>query len=79
MPDKFLPHATVLSDDSVRHDKTAKAVRASYEFWSTGDAALLERAFAETFAEDAMRPLCAPDSKVSRPSRRLGEPEKESK
>ena len=79
MPNKFLPHAPALSADSVREDARAKAVRASYEFWSTGDEVLLERAFAETFAEHAARPPCAPVSNVVRSSRRLGAPEKESK
>ena len=60
MPNRFLPHALARSADSVRDDARAKAVRASYEFWSTGDEALLERAFAETFAEHAARPNCAP-------------------
>ena len=49
-----------LSADSVHEISRAKAVRASYEFWSTGNEALLEQAFAETFAEHAMPPLCEP-------------------
>jgi hypothetical protein len=64
---------------SVREKARAKAVRASYEFWNTGDEALLEQAFAETFGEDAVRPLCEPATNGSRPSRRSGAPEKESK
>ncbi len=32
-------------------DARAKAARASYEFWNTGDEALLKRAFAENFAD----------------------------
>jgi hypothetical protein len=44
------------SADNVCEKARAKAVRASYEFWSTGDESLLERAFAETFAEDFVRP-----------------------
>ncbi len=79
MPNRFLPHAPALSADRAREDARAKAVRASYEFWSTGDEALLERAFAETFAEHTARPSCAPVSNVVRSSRRLGAPEKESK
>ncbi len=79
MPNKFLPHAPALSADSVREDARAKAVRASYEFWNTGDESLLERAFAETFAEHAARPPCAPVSNVLRSSRRLGALEKELK
>jgi hypothetical protein len=79
MPNRFLPHAPALSADSVCEDARAKAVRASYEFWSTGDESLLERAFAETFAEHAARPPCAPASNVVRSSRRLAAPEKESK
>jgi hypothetical protein len=47
-----------LSADNVRGNARAKAVRASYEFWSTGDEALVEQAFAEIFAERALRPLC---------------------
>ena len=55
MPDRFLPHTPALSADSVRENARAKAVRASYEFWSTGNEVLLEQAFAETFAEHAAR------------------------
>jgi hypothetical protein len=40
-----------LSADNVHGNARAKAVRTSYEFWSTGDEALLEQAFAEIFAE----------------------------
>ena len=79
MPNRFLPHAPSLSADSVREDSRAKAVRAFYEFWSRGDEILLERAFAETFAEHTARPPCAPVSNVVRSSRRLGASEKESK
>jgi hypothetical protein len=46
-----------LSADDVRGNARAKAVRTSYEFWSTGDEALLEQAFADIFAEHAVRPL----------------------
>ena len=56
---KDLGHET-LSDDSVRKNARAKAVRASYEFWSTGNEALLEQAFGEIFAEHAVRPVCEP-------------------
>jgi hypothetical protein len=79
MPNRVLRHASALSAASVREDARAKAVRASYEFWSTGDEVLLERAFAETFDEHAARPPCAPVSNVVRSSGRLGAPEKESK
>jgi hypothetical protein len=68
-----------LSSDSIRENARAKAVRASYEFWSTGNEALLEQAFAETFAEHAVPPLCEPATNGLQPSRRPGAPEKESK
>ncbi len=55
MPDKFPPHTPEHSADSIRENARAKAVRASHEFWSTGNEALLEQAFAETFAEHAVR------------------------
>ena len=78
MPNKFPPHTPALSADSIRENARAKAVRASYEFWSTGNEVLLEQAFAETFAEHAAPP-CEPVSNGVRSSRRLGTPEKESK
>jgi hypothetical protein len=56
-----------LSADSVRGNARAKAIRASYEFWSTGDEALLEQAFAEIFAEHAVRPLCEPVERLDDP------------
>jgi hypothetical protein len=42
MPDRFPPHTPALSADSIRENTRAKAVRASYEFWTTGNEALLE-------------------------------------
>jgi len=78
MPYRFPPHTLTLSADSIRENARAKAVRASYGFWSTGNEALLEQAFAETFAEHASPP-CEPATNGLRPSRRLGAPEKESK
>jgi hypothetical protein len=78
MPDKFPPLASAVSADGIRENARAKAVRASYEFWSTGDEALLEQAFAETFAEHAAPP-CELATNGLRPSRSLGTPEKESK
>ena len=78
MPNKFPPGTPALSADSIRENARAKAVRASYEFWSTGNEALLEQAFAETFAEHAA-PLCEPATNGLRPGPRLGAPEKESK
>jgi hypothetical protein len=78
MPDRFPPHTPALSAGSMRENARAKAVRASYEFWSTGNEALLEQAFAETFAEHPVS-LCEPPTNGLRPSRRLGTPEKESK
>ena len=78
MPDKFPPHTPAPSADSIRQNARAKAVRASYEFWSTGNEALLVQAFAETFAEHAV-PLREPVTNGLRPSRRLGAPEKEAK
>ena len=47
-----------LSADNVHGNARAKAVRTSYEFWwSPGEEALLDQAFAEIFAEHAVRPL----------------------
>ena len=77
MPDKFPPPTSALSADSIRENARAKAVRASYEFWNTGNEALLEQAFAETFAEQPVS-LCEPATNVP-PSRRLDAPKKESK
>jgi hypothetical protein len=68
-----------LSPDSVRDNARAKAVRASYEFWSTGNEALLEQAFAETFAEHTVRPLRKPAANGLPPSTRSGASEKECK
>ena len=79
MPKRLLPNALALSADNVRDNARAKAVRASYEFWSTGDEALLERAFAETFAEQFVGPPCEPAANGLRPFRHPGAPEKDSK
>jgi hypothetical protein len=68
-----------LSAENVRGNARAKAVRASHEFWSTGDVALLEQAFAEIFAEHAVRPLCETATTGLGPSRRLEASEKSSK
>jgi hypothetical protein len=68
MRNRLLPNALALSADNVRDNARAKAVRASYEFWSTGDEALLERAFAETFAEHLVGPPCEPTANGLRPS-----------
>jgi hypothetical protein len=65
--------------DSVHEISRAKAVRASYEFWSTGNEALLEQAFAETFAEHAARPLCEPATNGLPPSPRRRAPEDDAK
>jgi membrane-bound inhibitor of C-type lysozyme len=56
------------SADNVCENARAKAVRGSYEFWSTGDEALLERAFAETFAEHLVGSPCEPAANGLRPS-----------
>jgi hypothetical protein len=66
-----------LSAENVRGNAIAKAVRASHEFWSTGDVALLEQAFAEIFA--VVRPLCETATTGLGPSRRLEASEKGSK
>ena len=79
MPDRFPPRTPALSADSIRENTRAKAVRASYEFWTTGNEALLEQAFAETFAEHAVPPLSKPATKGLQPNSRPGAPEKESK
>ena len=79
MPKRLLPKALALSVGNVRDNARAKAVRASYEFWRTGDEALLERAFAETFAEHLVGPPCESAGNGLRPFRRPGAPEKDSK
>jgi hypothetical protein len=79
MPKRLLPKALALSVGNVRDNARAKAVRASYEFWSTGDEALLERAFAETFVEHLLGPPCESAGNGVRPFRRPGAPEKDSK
>ena len=68
-----------LSTDSVHEISRAKAVRASYEFWSTGNEALLEQAFAETFAEHAARPPREPGANGLSPSQRRTAPENDAK
>jgi hypothetical protein len=78
MPDRFPHHTPALSADSIGENARAKAVRASHEFWTTGNEVFLEQAFAETFAEHAALP-CEPATNGLRPSRRLRTPEKESK
>jgi hypothetical protein len=58
MEGDMLDYATLaLSVGNLRGNAKAKAVRASYEFWSTGDEALLEDAFAEIFGGHAVLPL----------------------
>jgi hypothetical protein len=79
MPNRLLPNALALSADNVRDKARAKAVRSSYEFWSTGDEALIERAFAETFAEHLVRPRREPAANGLRPCRRPTASEKDSK
>jgi len=85
MKDDMLEHVTLRttrlcqeapSADNVCENARAKAVRTSYGFWSTGDESLLERAFAETFAEHFVRPRCEPAANGLRPCRRPGAPEK---
>jgi hypothetical protein len=76
MPNRLPPNALALSADNVRDNARAKAVRTSYEFWSTGDEALLERAFAETFAEHLVGPPCEPAANGLRPFRRPRVPER---
>ena len=67
------------SADNVSEKARAKAVRTSYEFWSTGDESLLEQAFAETFAEHFVRPRCKPAPTGLRPSGAGGSGKKDSK
>src|SRR5271166_2163445 len=74
-PDDLVAASTL--GELERHAR-AKAARASYEFWNTGDEALLKRAFAENFADRAVWPPRAPATIDVRPSRRLGASEKES-
>ena len=79
MLNRMLPHAPTLSADAAREGARAKAVRASYEFWSTGDDNFLEWAFAETFAEHAALQPCAPVSNDVHPIERPGASEMELK
>jgi hypothetical protein len=44
-------HVVGATISETERDARAKAARASYEFWNTGDEALLKRAFAENFAD----------------------------
>jgi hypothetical protein len=67
------------SADRLAENARAKAVRASFEFWSTGDEALLEQAFAETFDEQVVRPLRESATKGFPPSGRAGVPKEASK
>jgi hypothetical protein len=39
-----------------RREATLKAVRAFYDFWNTGDAALLKQAIAENFTDRTLPP-----------------------
>lgn len=66
----------IASISEMQRDARAKAARASYEFWNTGDDAPPKRAFAENFVDRAVWPPCAPATIDLRPSRRLA-PEKE--
>ena len=63
-----------LSADNVHGNARAKAVRRS-----PGQEALLDQAFAEIFAEHAVRPLCETATTGLGPSRRLEASEKGSK
>jgi hypothetical protein len=79
MPNRPTHLAPAPSTDRADDNARAKAARAFFdEFWNTGDEALLKRAFAENFADRAVRPPRAPETIGMRPSRRLGAPEKES-
>jgi len=82
--DGFVIASTI---SEMRRDSRAKAARASYGFWSTGDEALLKRAFAENFADRAVWPptrrqrlICGPAgawrqkrSRYDHPQNDLGE------
>ena len=68
-----------LPNDSVHEISRAKAVRASYAFWSTGNEALLEQAFAETFAEHAAPPLREPATNGVTPNQRCMASENDTK
>jgi hypothetical protein len=68
--DDFVVASTISKMD---RDATGEAARAFYEFWKTGDEALLKKALVENFA----RPPCAPATIGLRPSRRLGASETE--
>ena len=78
MPNKFPPHTPALAADSIRENARANAVRASYEFWSTGNEALLEQAFAETFADHAV-PCAGPPRMACGQARASGRRKRSSK
>jgi hypothetical protein len=72
--DDFVVASTI---SKMERDATGEAARAFYEFWNTGDEALLKKALVENFADCVVRPPCAPATIGLRPSRRLGASEKE--
>jgi len=51
--------ASKISD--MQRDARAKAARAFYEFWNTGDEALLKQALAESFTDHAPTSRCPND------------------
>jgi uncharacterized protein YjiS (DUF1127 family) len=59
MPNRPTHLAPAPSTDRPMTMRERRPTRASYEFWNTGDEALLKRAFAENFADRAVRPPCA--------------------
>ena len=75
---KIDDHVAASTLSELERHARAKAARAFYEFWNTGDEALLKRAFAENFADRAVWPPCASATTGLRPSRRRGPPEEES-
>lgn len=67
------------SADRLGENARAKAVRASFEFWSTGNEALLERALAETLDEHVVPPPCESGTKAFPPRGRARAKKEEAK
>ncbi len=68
--------AVASTTPEMERDATVKAARAFYEFWNTGDEALLKQALAENFTEHALPPTRpqGPDGPKSPPERRSAPP-----
>ena len=74
---KFNDFAVAPTISKMERDATREVARAFYEFWSTGDEALLKTALVESFADRVVQPPRAPTTFGTRPGRRLGTSETE--